>query len=362
MEDFFGTLNYSASNEDGGSELRALRLTSADTVVCITGSGSRTLDLLTAGPSRVISVDMNPCQGHLLALKLAAIKCLDHADCLRFLGVLPHTRRQETYNDLRSLLNPPARSYWDARARQIEAGIIYQGRWERYFHMLATTLQQVRGCLLRRLMASTDIEEQRYLYIHKWDGAFWRTFMRSIAAAPVWRYIFRDPGFFRYVPANFDVADYLLGRFESALTQRLLRQSPFMTLLLRGRYYPEEQLPLYLMEQHYATLRQHADRAQIITAPIDVFLRTVHGGSIDAISLSDVGSYISDAQHADLWRCVHHAGHDGTRVCERQFLVKRPLTDTAEARIERDRALEATLALNDDAAFYTFIAGTLRGN
>lgn len=72
MAGFADTLNYSASNEDGRCELRALELTEVDTVVCITGSGGRTLDLLTAGPRRIFSVDMIPCQGFLMELKLSA--------------------------------------------------------------------------------------------------------------------------------------------------------------------------------------------------------------------------------------------------------------------------------------------------
>ena len=56
-EDFFNKINYSASNEDSESERIALSLTSEDTVLCITGSGARSLDLLVDSPKEIVSID-----------------------------------------------------------------------------------------------------------------------------------------------------------------------------------------------------------------------------------------------------------------------------------------------------------------
>ncbi len=70
---FFQTLNYSSCNEDGLTELRALKLAPADHVCCITGSGDRVLHLLLGNPARVSAFDLNPAQNHLLELKMAVI-------------------------------------------------------------------------------------------------------------------------------------------------------------------------------------------------------------------------------------------------------------------------------------------------
>src|SRR3989337_2234761 len=50
---FFKTLNYASVNEDWRTEAEALRPGPEDTVLCVTGSGDRPLDLLArAAPRR----------------------------------------------------------------------------------------------------------------------------------------------------------------------------------------------------------------------------------------------------------------------------------------------------------------------
>lgn len=361
MERFFSTLNYAAANEDGRSELRALGLTSSDTVVCITGSGSRTLDLLAAGPREILSVDMNPCQGHLLELKLCALRTLDHPAWLRFLGIEPDATRGQTYRRIRAGLTSGARAYWDRHRQDIERGIIYQGRWERYFRILAIVLRLVRRGALRRMMNSVDVAEQDAVYRTSWDGLFWRGFIRAIALPQVWKYIFRDPGFYRYVPDDFCVGSYLLERFEKAFTRRLLRESPFMSLLLDGRYNSGACLPFHLAPEQYPLLQRNAGRVRIITAPLDHYLRSLPERSIQAASLSDVGSYIDGPQHAQLWDAILHACGPGARICERQFLVKREVPPPAAAAIRRHPGVEEELERDDDAAFYSFIVASVKG-
>jgi len=81
------TLLYSSINEDGNSERTALSITTEDTILTITGSGARALDLLVDNPKKIISVDSNPLQSYLLELKLGAITALTYEEFLSFLGL-----------------------------------------------------------------------------------------------------------------------------------------------------------------------------------------------------------------------------------------------------------------------------------
>ena len=45
MGNFHNTLNYSSANEDSRSENKSLLINNNDKILCITGSGARTLDL-----------------------------------------------------------------------------------------------------------------------------------------------------------------------------------------------------------------------------------------------------------------------------------------------------------------------------
>ena len=50
--DFFQNLNFSSSNEDGETELTALA--GAGRILCLTGSGTRPLDLLMSGAEEIV--------------------------------------------------------------------------------------------------------------------------------------------------------------------------------------------------------------------------------------------------------------------------------------------------------------------
>ena len=104
MKNYFETINYSSMNEDSNSEIKALKLSENDEVLCITGSGSRVLNLLTQKPKLIFAVDFNPCQNYLLELKIASIRHLDYEDYISFLGIVPSSNRLKYFNSIKHSL------------------------------------------------------------------------------------------------------------------------------------------------------------------------------------------------------------------------------------------------------------------
>jgi S-adenosylmethionine-diacylglycerol 3-amino-3-carboxypropyl transferase len=359
MNPFFTTLNYSSSNEDGRSELLGLRLTPADTVVSITGSGSRTLDLLLGLPGRIYSVDMNPCQTYLLELKLASLRKLSHEEWIGFLGVTSQETRLRSYSLCRDFLSPEASAYWDDHIDAVERGVLFEGRWEKYFHKAATLLSMIGGRRLDRMFNAADVNAQAAMYDAEWNDVVWRSFVKASASELLCRYAFRDPGFFRHVPRAFPRGRYLLELFDTAFRTRKLSESPFLSLLLRGRY-DQRTLPLHLRPENHDTLRGSCDRISAVTAPLDRYLLALPPGSISAFSLSDIASYTSEEEYTGIWTAVCRAAAPGARICERQFLVHRDLPERAATLTTRDRALEERLEREDDSTFYRFVVATVR--
>ena len=78
---------YSLDNEDSRSELAALEIGPADTVVAVAAGGGRALSLLAAEPARLVAVDRRVEQLHTLELKAAALGALAYEELLAFLGV-----------------------------------------------------------------------------------------------------------------------------------------------------------------------------------------------------------------------------------------------------------------------------------
>ena len=358
---FLNTLNYSSSNEDSRSELKALQIAEGDSVLCITGSGGRPLDLLIENPAVIVSIDFDPCQNFLLELKLAAIKHLEYEEFVGFLGVHSSEKREETYNSIRNILSAEARRYWDSNLRMIKKGIIYQGRWERSFRLLARMVSLVRPKLVGKLFSCNDIDEQFKIWHEKWDDRLWRSFLRLISSKIVWKYGLGDPGFYKYVPDNFSIYLYLVNKFNSAFENMVVSKSPFARLLFLGEYDPNRVLPLYLQKINYKKLKNLRTWVQIVTDSFTKYLQNCKSKRFDKYSLSDFSSYTSIEEYRQIWQGIIKTASPGARTCERQFLVKREIPLEIQPYISRDRDLEKELELVDDSIFYTFVIAKVEG-
>jgi S-adenosylmethionine-diacylglycerol 3-amino-3-carboxypropyl transferase len=358
MTSFCRKINYSSSNEDSLSEIKALKICETDRVLCITGSGARPLDLLIAKPAEIVSLDFNPCQNHLLELKMRAIAGLDHEDFLEFMGVRPSNQRAEIYQGLREGISAEARNFWDGNIRMIRKGVIYQGGWEKYFKQLALVIGLVRKSLLQAIFSSREPGRQARLWSEVWDSAEWRIFLRLVSQRVVWKYIFRDPGFYRYVSEDFSIYDYLENRFEHAFKTVRLRESAFAALLFWGRFH--EALPLYLQKESYETLRKNLHRIRFVTRPLGNFLDECKKNSFNKYSLSDFSSYTDEREYERIWHGVLRTATVGARICERQFLVKKNLPAGVQPHVRRESRLENELEETDDSIFFSFVVAEVR--
>jgi S-adenosylmethionine-diacylglycerol 3-amino-3-carboxypropyl transferase len=361
MKSFLETINYSSSNEDGNSELRALCINHDDSILCITGSGARTLDLLTKGPKEVLSIDVNPCQNFLLELKMAAIRSLEYDEFLEFMGVRASQKRECTYKVISRFLSSGAKNFWDNQSKMIKKGVLYQGRWEQYFRRLARMVSFARSNLRDRLFACKNTADQSGIWSNDWDNLFWRLFLSCISSRKVWKYIFGDPGFHQHISEGFSISDYFNKRLTSASENVLFGESPFLALLFFGRYDTGRALPLYLREEHYATIKDNLSRIQITTQSLTEYLELCEENRFTKYSLSDFSSYTNGEEYEKIWKGIVRTASRGAVVCERQFLVKREPPSEVKPFVMRDVELEEELSRTDDSCFYTFIVGRIDG-
>ena len=147
----FKDVLYANCWEDPQLDRAALGIGRDDIVLSITSGGCNLLAFLLDDPRKVIALDVNPHQGHLLELKMAAFRMLSYRDNLEFFGVRPCPTRVACYRRrLRPCLSSDAARFWDGRPRKIARGIIHAGRYERYMRLLRKTV--VAGLGKRRLV------------------------------------------------------------------------------------------------------------------------------------------------------------------------------------------------------------------
>lgn len=78
---------YAFTWEDSRIDRRLLKIGTDDVVLCVTSAGDNMLDYLySANPRRIHTVDLNPCQNHLLELKVAAYQALPYIDFWKLFG------------------------------------------------------------------------------------------------------------------------------------------------------------------------------------------------------------------------------------------------------------------------------------
>ncbi len=349
MSQFFQALNYSSVNEDWRTEAAALQLADGHRVLCITGSGDRSLDLLAVADVSVVSIDTCPAQNHLLRLKMAAMQALPYDDYARFLGLTeaPGRWRRSCLDGLP--LGDQTRAWWSHHTRDISKGVLYRGRFERHFRRISRLARMIRPRAIRTLLAFEDLEAQRRFLADQWDTPTWRAVYGLVTHPAVSRMIYGDPAYYQHI--DVDPGPYLFDRMRAGLDQYLARDSFMVHLVLTGRLSPHD-LPPYLTRAGTDVIRDRLARLEVVDGEVGAWL-SASPLRFDRFSLSDVPSYLDQATFDALTQIVHDAAAPGARVVIRQFLNRYPLP--ANLPWMREPELEQSLAIAGRDFAYDYI-------
>lgn len=350
---FFENLNFSSANEDGESELAALK--GARRIVCLTGSGTRPLDMLLSDADEVIALDVNPTQNGLLALKMAAMDMLERDAFLAFVGIAESRSRTEVYQRIRPNLSPVVQDHWDRHLGMIEAGVWHAGKWEKLLLWNARFLKLFRGRHINALLAAPSIAVQAQIWEDKFAHSALRTAIEMIGRDWIWRWVMREPAG-EFLPKPQEVGKRLDDDFEAAARTFLFRDSDFAMLVFRGRHDAQGALPFHLQRQNYDLVKSRLRRLRIVEGGITV-LPQLDLGEVDGFSLSDFGSYCGREFYAACWAGVLAVAAADAKFCERIFMNDMMVPfDTVEV----DEALSQKLSASDKAIIYRVRAGVIR--
>jgi S-adenosylmethionine-diacylglycerol 3-amino-3-carboxypropyl transferase len=358
MKKFSETLNYASCNEDWRTEWEALAIEPEDTVLCVTGSGDRPLDLLPQNPKLVIAFDRNPIQNHLLQLKMAAISVLSYEAYAAFLGLHPSDSRSVSWQLVRDHLPRECAAFWDRNISLIENGVIYQGRWEKHFRRIATVAKSIRGRTIRQLFEFRDIESQRQFVYDVWDRWWWRLFFHLILSERFSRILFGDPGFYAFTPRNAKVGAYIFERLTGYLLNHLARESFMLNLALTGRLGADD-LPPYLHPASQSDIASRLYRVETREGDVIAVMRDLPPESISKFSLSDIPSFVDQDGFETMLDAMVSCASEGARFCIRTFLTDQTIPPRFDNILVRDRELEQRLQTNDRSIAYRFLVGKI---
>lgn len=333
-------LHYAQGWEDPETLLAGLRVGPQDTVLSIAAAGDNTFALLLRNPRRVVALDRNPAQLHLVELKMAAIRRLDHDAFLRFLGVRPSDARAATYAILRGILSPEAGAYWDRHRDDIERGIIHAGKFERYFRLFRICVLPLvhSRATIREVFVPRSAAERERFFRERWDTLRWRALFRLFFSRWLLGSVGRgSPAFEQVKEAR--VAEVLLRRAARAFTEIPPAENYFLRTILAGDIPDPEKAHPYLRRDAFETLKNRLDRVTLACADLETYLGSVPRGAFTAFNLSNVFEYMDPDAVAGTLQALRRAGRGGARIGFWTLFVPAPSPGAGAFVPEQDDAL-----------------------
>ncbi|HVP91541.1 MAG TPA: DUF3419 family protein [Terriglobales bacterium] len=344
----FEDVLYANCWEDPRLDRAAFGIQADDVVFSITSGGCNVLAFLLDDPRKVIALDVNPHQGYLLELKMAAFRMLSHERNLEFFGVRPCSTRLGLYRErLRPRLSGGAGRFWDGHPKRIARGIIHAGRYERYMRLLRKTVVAGFGKrrLIKRMFEAEGQAAREKLFREKWQGLWWK-FLTGVMLSRRLNALLFDKAFFTYLDRDFSFGRHFAAKAERALVRLPMKENYFLSYILLGRFFDESHLPVYLRRENFEAIRDRLDRVEIVTDSCERYFAGLEDSSVSKFNFSNIFEWMSPAAFEDLLRETVRVARDKAILTYRNLLVfrERPpsLAETIRPRTELAKALQAT--------------------
>lgn len=345
-------INYSQCWEDPQVLVEALSIRPDDDVLSITSGGDNTLALLLSGPQKIVSIDLNPVQNHLLELKIAAAKGLDYQEYLAFLGVRESRERMMLFEKISHNLSPAAKTWWSNHLQLIQRGVVHCGRFERFTAWFAQYLLPLIHSekTISRLLSCRTVDEQKILYREVWDSRRWRFFFGMASNRLMLKRYARQRGMFTYAERG-TVADVYRKRLERHLTSVPVQGNFFLSYSLTGKY--GDTLPPYLEERGYVGLHNVPESSlTITTSDLLHYLQSTPTNTFSKFNLSDIFEALSPSDSTALWEEIIRTAKNGAVVAYWNNLVERSYPAHLSSHIKDDDEQVAKLRAKDRVFFY----------
>jgi S-adenosylmethionine-diacylglycerol 3-amino-3-carboxypropyl transferase len=356
-------LVYNQCWEDPAVDRQALELAPDDRVVVITSAGCNALDYALLG-ARVLGVDVNPRQNHLLELKQAGIRALEFDAFFTLFGRGGSGQAREIYEALRPALPDPARRFWDREIRLFEPD---RARGRSFYYRGTTGLvaQALRFYIDRvahlrravdRLLTASSIEEQVGLYREEVRPRMHAESLLRLVGSPGVMSLLGVPGPQRQMVAARDggFVGFLRDCLDHVMSVSLLRDNYFWSVYLNGRY-ERRSCPEYLKPENFARLKAGlVDNVTTFTGTVTECL-AAERESVSAFVLLDHMDWLAREPRllAEEWERIFAAARRGARVIFRSGGASELfLPAFALRRLVFDRERAAALHLQDRVGTY----------
>jgi S-adenosylmethionine:diacylglycerol 3-amino-3-carboxypropyl transferase len=251
-------LYYSHINEDSRIERSLLDSFNCSSIVAVGGSGERVLALMDSDNCKSLKViDVNQEALYLLQLKLAALSQLNVERYLKFIGHNTAERafRLQCLNDIKSVLSPAARMYWEERTDIVSRGVLDSGHFEKFLTKVRPIINLILGKEFKKIF-SVNFTAKAFLK-YRWKLIAW-------IFSQIWIYKLwgnKDIAFIGSGSSN----EQIPSAIENIIYSGKARSSFIVHLIFKGHLQEmaEKDLPLSLQKERLRRIQERILNGEI---------------------------------------------------------------------------------------------------
>lgn len=345
----FDFIRYANCWEDADILLAGLKMNAGGKVLSIASAGDNSLSLLTQDPEIVLAVDVNQVQLFLTEFKMICFQELNYDEVLEVLGVRESNQRLNIYKQIKGFLTNEAKAYWDQNIENIEKGIIYSGKFEKYFSFFRKKiLPFIHSSKTNdQLFDLKSLSEQEKFYNDKWNSKSWRLFFNVFFSEFVLGRFGRDPAFLKQV--EIPVSKFIFNKAEKHLKSIESQQNYFLKFILHGAF-DEENLPHYLRLENFLTIKKNISKIKLVQGYAqDAF---INYPQFDYFNLSNIFEYMTVPVFSKLTKELSLHSSKGAKFAYWNLMVQRNLAIEDERKYKYDELYSNQLSSVDHGFFY----------
>lgn len=344
---------YAQCWEDADILIKALSIEPDDIILSIASGGDNTFALLLQNPAKIIAIDKNPLQLHLVELKMMAIAHFQYTEFLNFLGVSCSNKRWRLYQRLRPFLKEESREYWDQQKKSIEKGIIHCGKFEKYFAIFRLFIMPFIHSHknISQLLQEKTLRQQRQFYQQIWDNQRWKWLFRVFFGKFLLGNLGRRPSYFRYVVSN-NIGNILLQRSKRGLTQISTSKNYFLQYILKGNYDDPQNGHPYLQKTNFLKLKLNLHRLELRQTDLLEYLKSLPSGTISKFNLSDVFEYMSMEDYETIIAQLLRTSTKDSRIAFWTLFVPREIPRSYKLYYQTNNLVNRSLTRHAKTFFY----------
>ena len=344
----FDFIRYANCWEDADILLEGLNPQPNGRYLSIGSAGDNSFSLLTTSPDYVVAVDVSKVQLYLVELKKLAIEKFSHQEFLEFLGFSESDKRLQLFNSIKSALTPETRGYWEYNSKQIEEGLIYEGKFEKYFLFFSKRVvpfihNQKR---VTELFRSKPEDEQIDFYQKHWNSWRWKLLFSVFFSKRVMGNFGRDPAFLKEVKVP--VSHYIFKKAENHLTSTYAQQNYFLRFIHTGSF--GVHLPHYVRAENYTVIKKNIGKLHIFEGLAERAMKEFP--NINYMNLSNIFEYMDEGLFEKVVKDLVENTAPNARFAYWNLMVPRKFADVLPDKIKYDEELSMALTKKDKGFFY----------